>query len=85
MSKQWANYVIGGVIIAILAECQSRPTDHGQQYKDGQLTQPLALVNAPNARGKPVNAGDYADQVLETQYAAALFQRNQTDFAAIQR
>ncbi|CAJ0999512.1 Membrane-bound lytic murein transglycosylase A [Sodalis praecaptivus] len=86
MSKQWANYVIGGVIIAILAGCQSRPTDRGQQYKDGQLTQPLALVNAPNARGKPVNAGDYADQVLETQYAAAaLFQRNQTDFAAIQR
>ncbi|MBT9432108.1 murein transglycosylase A [Candidatus Sodalis endolongispinus] len=86
MSKQWVISLIGGVIIAILAGCQSRPTDRGQQYKDGQLKEPLALVNAPNARGKPVNAGDYADQVLETQYAAAtLFQRNQTDFAAIQR
>lgn len=86
MSKQWVISLIGGVIIVILAGCQSRPTDREQQYKDGQLTQPLALVNAPNARGKPVNAGDYADQVIETLYAAAtLFQRNQTDFAVIQR
>lgn len=86
MKKQWVNYLVSGLVIAVLSGCHSRPTDRGQQYKDGQLTQPLALVNEPNAHGKPVNAKDYADQVLETQYAAAgLYSRSQADFDAIKR
>lgn len=82
----WGKYVLTGVVIAILAGCQSRPTDRGQQYKDGRLEQPLALVNEPNATGKPVNAGDFVNQVTEIKNASpALYARNQDIFHAIQR
>ncbi|WP_410013692.1 murein transglycosylase A [Sodalis sp. C49] len=86
MNKQWAHYLFIGLIFAILAGCSSRPTDRGQQYKDGLLTQPFGLVNEPNAKGRPVNAKDYADQVAETQYAAAgLYSRNSANFDAVKR
>ncbi len=86
MNKQWVNYLFIGLIFAILAGCSSRPTDRGQQYKDGRLTQPFGLVNEPNAKGRPVNAKDYADQVTETQYAASgLYNRNNTNFDAVKR
>ncbi|WP_413737209.1 murein transglycosylase A [Sodalis sp. RH21] len=86
MNKQWVNYLFIGLIFAILAGCSSRPTDRGQQYKDGRLTQPFGLVNEPNAKGRPVNAKDYADQVTETQYAAAgLYNRNNANFDAVKR
>ncbi|NDL65532.1 murein transglycosylase A [Acerihabitans arboris] len=86
MNKQWAHYLFIGLILAILAGCSSRPTDRGQQYKDGLLTQPFGLVNEPNAKGRPVNAKDYADQVTETQYAAAgLYGRNSGNFNAVKR
>ncbi len=82
----WGKYVLTGVVIAILAGCQSRPTDRGQQYKYGRLEQPLALVNEPNATGKPVNAGDFVRQVTEIKNASpALYARNQDIFQAIQR
>ena len=65
MKGCWAKYVLGGIIIALLAGCESRPTDRGQQYKDGKLTHPFELVNNPNAKNKPVNGQDFAQQVSE--------------------
>lgn len=86
MNKHWVHYLFIGLVFAILAGCSSRPTDRGQQYKDGHLTQPFGLVNEPNAKGRPVNAKDFADQVTETQYAAAgLYSRNSTNFEAVKR
>jgi membrane-bound lytic murein transglycosylase A len=86
MNKQWLNYLLFGLLVAILAGCSSRPTDRGQQYKDGVFTEPFGLVNEPNAKGKPVNAKDYADQVVETRNASAgLYSRNNANFDAIER
>lgn len=65
--------------------CQSRPTDRGQQYKDGRLEQSLELVNEPNAAGKPVNAKDYSDQVkVINQSSPGLYNRNSDTFNAVQ-
>lgn len=63
MTSRWGKYLLSGIMIAVLAGCQSRPTDRGQQYKDGRLEHPLELVNEPHATGKPVNAKDFSDQV----------------------
>lgn len=53
---------------------------------DGRLEQTLVLVNEPNATGKPVNAGDFVNQVTEIKNASpALYARNQDIFQAIQR
>ncbi|BFI71599.1 membrane-bound lytic murein transglycosylase A [Yersinia pseudotuberculosis] len=72
-------------MIAVLAGCQSRPTDRGQQYKDGRLEQSLELVNEPNAAGKPVNAKDYSDQVkVINQSSLGLYNRNSDTFNAVQ-
>ncbi|EEQ07426.1 Membrane-bound lytic murein transglycosylase A [Yersinia bercovieri ATCC 43970] len=72
-------------MIAVLAGCQSRPTDRGQQYKDGHLEQPLELVNEPNATGKPVNAKDYSDQVkVINQSSPGLYGRNSSTFNAVE-
>lgn len=60
MKGRWAKYVITGGLIALLVGCSSKPTDRGQQYKDGKLDQPLGLVNQPNAKGRPVNGKDFA-------------------------
>lgn len=85
MKGRWGKYVLTGVVIAILAGCQTRPTDRGQQYRDGHLNQPLALVNEPNANGKPVNGGDFVRQVNEIQGASpGLYSRNSDIFQAIQ-
>lgn len=86
MNKHWLNGLFFGLAIAILAGCSSRPTDRGQQYIDGRLTEPLGLVNEPNAKGKPVNAKDFADQVTETQLAATgVYNRNYANYDAIKR
>ncbi|MBA0167429.1 murein transglycosylase A [Pectobacterium sp. CFBP8739] len=85
MKGRWGKYVLTAVVIAILAGCQSRPTDRGQQYKDGHLNQPLELVNEPNAKGKPVNARDFMTQVSEIRSASpSLYTRNNTTFQAIE-
>lgn len=55
MKGRWGKYLLGGLVIAVLAGCSSKPTDRGQQYKDGHLDQSLELVNRPNARGAPIN------------------------------
>ncbi|QWA12124.1 murein transglycosylase A [Sodalis ligni] len=86
MNKHWLRYLSIGLAIAILAGCSSRPTDRGQQYKDGHLTEPFGLVNEPNAKGRPVNAKDFADQVTQTQFAATgLYNRNYADYDAVKR
>ncbi|MDN0124706.1 murein transglycosylase A [Yersinia aleksiciae] len=85
MTSRWGKYLLSGIMIAVLAGCQSRPTDRGQQYKDGHLEQPLELVNEPNATGKPVNAKDYSDQVkVINQSSPGLYVRNSSTFNAVE-
>ena len=85
MKGHWTKYVLTGAVIALLAGCSSRPTDRGQQYIDGKLDQPLALVNQPNAKGRPVNGKDFSDQVRQIQYAATgLFGRNTGTYSAVE-
>ncbi|AHK18202.1 murein transglycosylase A [Yersinia similis] len=85
MTSRWGKYLLSGIMIAVLAGCQSRPTDRGQQYKDGRLEQSLELVNEPNATGKPVNAKDYSDQVkVINQSSLGLYNRNSDTFNAVQ-
>ncbi|ADM97258.1 murein transglycosylase A [Dickeya dadantii] len=84
MKGWWGKYVLTGVVIAILAGCQTRPSDRGQQYKDGRLDQPLEWVNAPNANGKPVNTVDFSQQISQIQASSpGLYSRNSDVFQAI--
>ncbi len=84
MKARWTKYIATGALIALLAGCSSKPTDRGQQYKDGKLDQPLGLVNQPSAKGRPVNGKDFADQVSEIQYASpTMFSRQNSTFNAI--
>jgi len=72
-------------MFALLAGCSSKPTDRGQQYKDGKLEQPLALVNQPNAKGRPVNGRDFGEQVRQIQSASsALYGRHTGTYSAIE-
>ncbi len=84
MKGRWGQYVVGGLLVALLAGCSSRPTDKGQQYKDGKINDPLELVNRPNAKGKPVNGKDFADQLTAIQRASpSLYNRNNDTFQAV--
>lgn len=84
MEAGWRKYLLG-VVIVVLAGCSSKPTEQGQQYKDGHLEQPLALVERPNAKGTPVNAKDYADQLVAIKNASpSLFNRNNNTYQAVQ-
>ncbi len=85
MKGRWAKYALTGAFLALLAGCSSRPTDRGQQYKDGKLDQPLALVNQPNAKGRPVNGRDFGQQIQQIQAAASgLFGRNNSTYSAVE-
>ncbi|WON76009.1 murein transglycosylase A [Serratia sp. UGAL515B_01] len=85
MKGRWVKYLLSGAVIAVLAGCSSKPTDLGQQYKDGHLDQPLEWVNQPNARGVPVNGKDYSDQLMEIKSASpSLFNRNNNTYQAVQ-
>ncbi|WP_145585917.1 murein transglycosylase A [Yersinia rochesterensis] len=85
MTSRWGKYLLSGIMIAVLAGCQSRPTDRGQQYKDGRLEHPLELVNEPHATGKPVNAKDFSDQVkVINQSSPGLYNRNSSTFNAVE-
>ena len=85
MKGNRVKYAVTGIILALLAGCSSKPTDRGQQYKDGKLSQPFALVNQPNAQGAPVNARDFAEQVRQIQLASGgLFNRNRSTYQAIE-
>ncbi|MEO3957122.1 hypothetical protein ABH309_22020, partial [Chromobacterium piscinae] len=81
----WAKYALTGAMFALLAGCSSKPTDRGQQYKDGKLEQPLALVNQPNAKGRPVTGRDFGEQVRQIQSASsALYGRHTGTYSAIE-
>ncbi|PIJ49042.1 murein transglycosylase A [Erwinia sp. OLTSP20] len=78
------KYYLIVILAILLAACSSRPTDRGQQYIDGKLDQPFALVNQPNAKGSPVNARDFSDQLVEIQYASpSMYNRQQATYSAI--
>ncbi|EKP5681625.1 murein transglycosylase A [Salmonella enterica] len=79
MKGRWAKYVATGVMLAMLAACSSKPTDRGQQYKDGKFTQPFSLVNQPDAVGAPINAGDFAEQVDQIRSASPRLYTNQSN------
>ena len=85
MNRRWGKYLLSGLVIAVLAGCSSKPTDRGQQYKDGQLDQALELVNQPNTRGVPINGADYSAQLREIQSASpSLFNRHNITYQAVQ-
>ncbi len=46
MKGRWVKYLLMGTVVAMLAACSSKPTDRGQQYKDGKFTQPFSLVTS---------------------------------------
>ena len=86
MKGRWAKYVATGALLAMLAACSSKPTDRGQQYKDGKLTQPFSLVNQPDAVGAPINAGDFAQQLNEIRNASPRLYGNQSNlYSAVQQ
>ena len=86
MKGRWAKYLLTGAMVIVLASCSSKPTDRGQQYKDGKLNQPFSLVNQPDAVGAPVNGGDFAQQVTEIRNASPRLYNNQSNvYAAVQQ
>ncbi|MDU5691354.1 MAG: murein transglycosylase A [Citrobacter freundii] len=86
MKGRWAKYLLAGAVVAMLAACSSKPTDRGQQYKDGKFTQPFSLVNQPDAVGAPINAGDFAEQVNQIRSASPRLYGNQSNvYNAIQQ
>ena len=68
-----------GTVVAMLAACSSKPTDRGQQYKDGKFTQPFSLVNQPDAVGAPINAGDFAEQINHIRNSSPRLYGNQSN------
>ncbi len=86
MKGRLGKYLVSGLVIALLAGCQSRPTDKGQQYKDGHLVHDLELVNTPNASSRPVNGRDFFTQVSAIRNtSSSLFNRNSSTYQAIER
>ncbi|SUW62466.1 Membrane-bound lytic murein transglycosylase A precursor [Buttiauxella agrestis] len=86
MIGRWTKYIVTGVVVAILAGCSSKPTDKGQQYKDGKFTQPFSLVNQPDAVGAPINGGDFAEQVNQIRSASPRLYNSKSDvYGAVQQ
>jgi len=86
MKGSWIKYVVTGVMVAALAACSSKPTDKGQQYKDGKFTQPFSLVNQPDAVGAPVNGGDFSEQVNQIRQASPrLFNSKSDVYGSVQQ
>lgn len=86
MKGRWTRYLLTGAMISLLAACSSKPTDRGQQYQDGKFTQPLSLVNQPDATGAPINGGDFIEQVNQVRSASPRLYSNQSDvFNAVQQ
>lgn len=85
MRGRWIKDLLGGLVLAVLAGCSFKPTDRGQQYKDGHLDKSLKIVNQPNAKGVPVNAKDFSSQLMEIKYASPrLFNRHNSTYQAVQ-
>ena len=86
MIGRWTKYIVTGVMVAILAGCSSKPTDKGQQYKDGKFSQPFSLVNRPDAVGAPINGGDFAEQVNQIRSASPRLYNSKSDvYGAVQQ
>ncbi len=85
MKGRWVKYALTGAMVAILAACTSKPTDRGQQYKDGKFSQPFSPVNQPDAVGAPINAGDFSEQVSQIRSASPRLYSSQSNiYNAIQ-
>ncbi|WP_340620853.1 murein transglycosylase A [Xenorhabdus siamensis] len=83
--KLWSKYFLCSAVVFLLSACHLRPTEQGQQYKDGHLTQDFQLVNTPNAQGSPVNAGDFVTQVkLISESSPQLYANQRATFNAIE-
>ncbi|HDN2509928.1 MULTISPECIES: murein transglycosylase A [Providencia] len=86
--KKWSivnKWIVTGVFFSLLAGCQTHPTDKGQQYKDGRLVEDLQKVNQVNVQGKPINAPDFNQQIVEIKNASPrLFQNNRDTYHAIE-
>lgn len=86
MKGRWGQCLSTGVVIAMLLGCSPKPTDRGQQYKDGHLTQSLALVEKLNLQGTPVNSQDYTAQLKEIKTVSpSLFGNHSSTYQAVQR
>lgn len=70
------------LFIIILTSCQYHPTQHGQQYTNGQL--PRLLNLAQPHLNRPINIDSYLQQVkLIEQYSPSLFNQNKAVYNAI--
>lgn len=88
MVKNRTSLSLAGItvcaIIAALVGCQGHPEGRGQQYKDGELTQDLVIVDSLNLKGQPVNREDYFSQILEIgNISPNLYGRNGLTYHAI--
>lgn len=86
MKGRWIKYIAAAAILTMLAGCSSKPTDRGQQYKDGKFSQPFSLVNQPDAVGAPINGGDYVEQVNQIRSASQrLYNNGSNIYSAVQQ
>lgn len=86
MRSHLGKWVFALSVAALLAGCESRPTDQGQQYKDGKLHHTFELVNEPNATGRPVNSRDFFRQVSEIRaISPSLYSGHQATYTAVER
>ena len=86
MKARWVKLILAGSLAAMLVACSSKPTDRGQQYNDGKLTQPFSLANQPDAVGAPINAGDFAEQVELIQSKSPRLYSSQGDvYSAVEK
>ncbi|HGN0335075.1 TPA: murein transglycosylase A [Proteus mirabilis] len=80
----WRKSLLLGILALALTGCH-RPTDQGQQYKDGKLKQDLIEVNSPNTQGKPINVSDYLEQINQiNQTSSRLYNSNQDTYQAVE-
>ncbi len=75
-------------LLLALAGCAPKapPTDRGQQYKDGEITQPLKPVAQVNSRLLPQNQNEFSQQVENVKFGSpSLLFRQQHTYADIYR
>lgn len=63
--KAWVKVAVTSGILALLVGCNSRPTDRGQQYRDGEFNAALVPVAKPNLKGQLINGTDFTTQIVE--------------------
>lgn len=80
----WRKSLILGMLALVLTGCH-RPTEQGQQYKDGKLKQDLIEVSSPNTQGTPINGPDYLQQVSQiNQTSSRLYNSNKETYQAVE-